>query len=75
MLISRDLLDASEREFKKAKFEPAVVTKRVGDGRLDLSAEDKRHRQQQLLASVGTVERANAALERIIQGNDLVGIN
>jgi len=75
MLISRDLLEASEREFKKAKFEPDALKKRVGDGRLDLSAEDKRHRQQQLLDSVGTVERANATLERIIQGNDLVGIN
>jgi endonuclease G, mitochondrial len=75
MLISRELLEASERDFRKASFDPTKLKRTLGDGPIDLSAEDKRHRYQQVLGEVGTVERANVVLERIIQGNDLVGIN
>ena len=75
MLISRELIEASEVALKKAKFEPAKLERALGDGPIEVSAEHKRHRHQQLLGEVGTVERANVVLERIIQGNDLVGIN
>lgn len=75
MLISRELIESSERDFKRANFDPAKTSRTLGDGPLELNAEEKRHRQQQLLRNVGTIERANVLLERIIQGNDLVGIN
>lgn len=75
MLISRELLEASERDLKKANIDPARLGRQIGDGPLDLGAAEKRHRFQQLVGMVGTTERANALLERIIQGNDLVSIN
>jgi endonuclease G len=75
MLISRDLIESSEHDLKRAKFEPAKLTKTLGDGPLDLTAEEKRHRYQQILDTVRDVERANVLLERIIQGNDLISIN
>jgi endonuclease G len=75
MLISRELLESSERDLKKANIDPPRLKRTLGDGPVDMSAEDKRHRYQQVLGEVGTVERANVVLERIIQGNDLVGIN
>jgi endonuclease G len=75
MLISRELIEASERDLKRAKFEPAKLERTLGDGPIEVSAANRRIRHQQLMGEVGTVERANVVLERIIQGNDLVGIN
>jgi endonuclease G, mitochondrial len=75
MLIDRELVEESERDLNRAKFVPGLLDRALGDGALDLTADDKRHRFQQVLRDVKTVERANLLLERIIQGNDLVGIN
>ena len=75
MLISRDLIEQSARDLARANFQPARLERELGDGPLDLNADQKRHRFQQVLQNVGTVERANIQLERIIQGNDLDGIN
>src|SRR5262245_50045040 len=75
MLIGRELIEKSERDLDKANFQPNRLKREVGDGALDLTADEKRHRFQQILRDTGSVERANVLLERIIQGNDLVGIN
>ena len=75
MLIGRDLIEESERDLDKAHFQPNRLKKELGDGPLQLTAAEKRHRYQQILRDTGSVERANVLLERIIQGNDLVGIN
>ena len=44
MQISRDLIESSERDFKRANFQPKKLANALGDGPLDLTAEEKRHR-------------------------------
>jgi endonuclease G len=75
MLVSRELIQSSERDFRRAKIEPAKLSRTLGDGPLDLSADIRRHRYQQILDVVRSTERASVLLERIIQGNDLVPVN
>src|SRR5262245_46319984 len=75
MLISRQIVEGSERDLHRAKFQPHRLNKELGDGALDLTADDKRHRYQQALRATDSVERANLLLERLIGGNDLDGIN
>lgn len=75
MLIKRSLIQASERRLDRAKFVPATLSKEIGDGPLALSAEQKQQRYRQMLAETRSPERARTALERIIDGNDLVSIN
>src|SRR5207245_316060 len=45
------------------------------DGPLDMTPKQKQQRFRQLLVETGSPERASAALERIINGNDLDSIN
>lgn len=75
MLIKRSLIQASERRLERAKFVPARLAKELGDGPVDMTTEQKGQRYRQLLAETGSPERARAAFERIISGNDLVSIN
>jgi len=72
MLINRSLIERSER---RMQFKPADVLKNLADGQRELSEREKATRYKQLLAQTGDAERARAALERIIAGNDLDSIN
>jgi len=75
MLIKNSLIQGSERRMASAKLEPAKLDKKLGDGPLTLTTEQKKARFLQLLADSGSPERARKALERLIGGNDLVSIN
>jgi endonuclease G len=75
MLITRSLIEGSQRRMKELRFDPQKLDRELGDGPLSLSAEQKQQRYRQCLALTGTPERARAALERIIAGNDLDSIN
>jgi endonuclease G len=75
MLIKPSLIADSEQRFKKAEFSPEALNKKLGDGPIKMSAEQKQVRQRQLLAETHDVQSAQLGLERIIQGNDLDSIN
>jgi endonuclease G len=75
MLIQRNLIVASEARLRKAKIEPARLSKQLGDGPLRLAPEKKKQRYRQLLAVSGDPTIAAAGLERIINGDDLDSIN
>lgn len=74
MIITADLVEDSKSRYN---FDPEKTSKRLGeDGRHRwLTAEQKENRMRQLIAQTGDPERARAAFERIINGNDLVSIN
>lgn len=75
MLLNQTLIQNSERRLAVAKIVPAKLEKRLGDGPLAMTPEQKRRRYRQLLVETKSPERASAALERIIKGNDLDSIN
>lgn len=75
MLINPSLIAASERRFKQADFSAEALNRKLGDGPIQMTVEQKRLRRRQLLAETHDVLRAEVGLERIIQGNDLDSIN
>lgn len=80
MLIHRDLIEASERRLKRGASGDLsqyleALDGELGDGPLRLAPEKKKERYRLLLSELGSPEKARAALERIINGNDLDGIN
>jgi endonuclease G, mitochondrial len=75
MLIKSALIAGSEQRFKQAKFSPAELDKKLGDGPMEMTVQQKQRRHLQLLAQTQDPEAAQAGLERIINGNDLDSIN
>jgi len=75
MLIKPNLIATSEQRFKQANFSPSDLNKKLGDGPIKLSVEQKQLRQRQLLAQTDDPQMVQTGLERIIQGNDLDSIN
>jgi endonuclease G len=75
MLIRPSLIAASEQRFKKADFSPEVLNRKLGDGPIPMTVQQKQLRQRQLLEETQDVQAARIGLERIIQGNDLDSIN
>ena len=75
MFINRSVIQRSEQRFKDAKFSPETLDKKLGDGPLDLTDQQKQRRYRQLLAETEDAAAAQLGLERIIQGNDLDSIN
>lgn len=72
MLIDRSLIEESA---KRLDFSPAKLDKELGDGPLDLTASQRSKRFRQVSEETDNPESAASALERIVGGNDLVGIN
>jgi len=75
MFIHKSLIQESEQRFKDAKFSPATLDKKLGDGPLEMTPQEKQRRYRQLLGATDDAVAAQAGLERIIQGNDLDSIN
>ena len=75
MLIEPSLIAASEQRFKQADFSAAALNRKLGDGPIKMTVEQKQLRQRQLLSQTDDTLTAQVALERIIQGNDLDSIN
>lgn len=72
MLIDRSLIEDSA---KRLDFSPSKLDQALGDGPLDLSATQRSKRFRQVSEENDDPEAAASALERIVGGNDLVGIN
>ena len=51
MLIKPSLIAGSEQRFKQAKFSPAELNRKLGDGPLKMDPEKRRIRLRQLMAS------------------------
>jgi len=81
MIIDAEVIESSERRLKQANFAPnlakqfAALDNKLGDGPIEMTADQRARRYQHLLAETGTPEKARTALERIVGGNDLVSIN
>ena len=72
MFIKRELIEATKR---RLDFSPEKLSEKLGEGPRQLSESQREKRFRQVLAETGAAERAVQALERIVGGNDLVGIN
>jgi endonuclease G len=75
MLITSTLVEASERRMALARIDPPKLDSQLGDGPIEMCAPRRERRFRQLIADLKTPELAGRALERIVNGNDLVGIN
>ena len=75
MLITSAIISGSEQRFKQAKFSPAQLDKKLGDGPMEMTVRQKQSRSRELLAQTEDPKAAQIALERIINGNDLDSIN
>ena len=75
MQIKPSLISDSELRFKQAKFSPTEMDKKLGDGPMDMTVQQKQRRRRQLLAENDDAQAVEAGLERIINGNDLDSIN
>src|SRR5438477_12888640 len=75
MLMKPPLIAASERRFEQADFSPAALNRKLGDGPIPMTAEQKRVRMRQILAQTGNALSARIGLERIINGTELDSIN
>jgi endonuclease G len=75
MLIKPTLIADAEQRFKQADFSPAELNRKLGDGPIQMTVEQKQLRQRQLLAQTEDAQTAQIGLERIINGNDLDSIN
>jgi endonuclease G, mitochondrial len=82
MIINTEVVEASERRLKQANFilnkvaeQFTALDNKLGDGPIKMTPEQRARRYRRLLAETGAPETAQLALERIIGGNDLVGIN
>jgi endonuclease G, mitochondrial len=72
MLIDRSLIEDSA---KRMNFSPSKLDQALGDGPLELNPQQRTKRFQQVIEGSGSAENASLALERIVGGNDLMGIN
>ncbi|MCX6610639.1 MAG: DNA/RNA non-specific endonuclease [Acidobacteria bacterium] len=72
MLIDRSLIEGSA---KRLDFSPSKLDQTLGDGPLDLSSTQRSKRFRQVTEENQDPAVAASALERIVGGNDLVGIN
>ena len=75
MLMNPAVIFTSEQRFKEADFVPAVLGKKLGDGPIPMTVEQKRVRMRQLLTQTDDALSARVGLERIINGNELDSIN
>jgi endonuclease G len=75
MLLKPSLIAASEQRFKQANFSPDNLNRKLGDGPIQMTAQQKQMRQRQLLSQTEDVLAAQVGLERIINGNDLDSVN
>lgn len=74
MLIDRQLILDSEARMKAASLKPAELDRKLGDGPMKMTVEQKQQRYRQLITTIDT-ETAKVAFERIVGGNDLDSIN
>src|ERR1043166_6448720 len=75
MLIRPTLIAGSEQRFKQEKSSPAELNKKLGDGPMEMTVQQKQRRHRQLLEETQDPAAAQAGLERIINGNDLDSVN
>ena len=75
MLIKPTLIANAEQRFKQANFSPTELNRKLGDGPIQMTVEQKQLRQRQLLAQTEDAQTAQIGLERIINGNDIDSIN
>jgi endonuclease G len=72
MLINRSLIEDSA---KRLNFSPSKLDQALGDGPLELTPTQRTKRFRQVIEENDSAENASLALERIVGGNDLMGIN
>jgi endonuclease G len=75
MLIKPTVIAATEQRFKQADFSPPALNKKLGDGPIVMTPEQKQLRMRQFLAENDDAVAARIGLERIINGNELDSIN
>ena len=75
MLIKPTVIAATEQRFKQADFSPPALNKKLGDGPIAMTPEQKQLRMRQFLAENDDAVTARIGLERIINGNELDSIN
>jgi endonuclease G, mitochondrial len=75
MLLKPSVIAATEQRFKQADFSPPALNKKLGDGPIAMTPEQKQHRMRQFLAENDDAVTARIGLERIINGNELDSIN
>lgn len=77
MLIPSSIVNGSIARARRARLDPAALAKALADGERPrrMTSEQRRARYPTLVAQTGNDERAQTLLERLIGGNDLVGIN
>ena len=77
MLITSTIVSGSIHRARRSRVGLAAAAKALGDGEppRPATAEQKRRRFAAILGQTGNDERAHTLLERLLGGNDLVGIN
>jgi len=64
MIIDAEVIESSERRLKQANFAPnlakqfAALDNKLGDGPIEMTADQRARRYQHLLAETGTPEKA-----------------
>src|SRR5262245_27764624 len=74
MLIDSELLKNCVNRWQ-ARQRPGEVAQRLGEGKRMTNPDQRRQRYADLLSQTKSPELAHSALERILQGNDLVPVN
>lgn len=74
MIVNAELVESS---LSRLNFKPRQESERLGETNRSrwLTTEQKENRLRYLYSQIADPERARAALERIVEGNDLVSIN
>ncbi len=77
MLIASSIVNGSIARARRSHLDPEALAKALADGEKPrrVSSDQWTARYPTLVAQTGTDERASTLLERLIGGNDLVGIN
>ena len=77
MLISADLVSSSVARWKRSRTDPDALAKRLGEGDRSrhISEAQRAQRFRALMDQVEDPLAARTLLERIVDGNDLVGVN
>ena len=66
MLIKSTLVASSEQRFKQAHFSPTELNRKLGDGPIQMTAEQKLHRQRQLLEQTEDAQAAQRLLGNMV---------
>jgi hypothetical protein len=77
MLIPASIVNGSIARARRSRLDPSVIAKLLADGEKPrrVTPEQWSARYPTLVSQTGTDEGAHTLLERLIGGNDLVGIN